>query len=444
MASGPEYSVGIGVNEVSRIASSYALVRRAPLGQLLDRFRFQTSVGFFLAVILPWLVGSPFSEYGLHQLSSVNALIGTGASFCAGSYFLRRLSIYPGDRGASYIIPTFLASFAVTLAIFFFGRFPYGRVQFLASFLICITWFYSVYLARRRSRVVRMGLVPVGQARSAEAVQGIEWVRLKQDGDVSGLNGIVADLRADIPDHWERFISDCAISGMPVYHVKQVLESVSGCVNIEHLSENPMGTLTPGAVYWKLKRLVDVIAALVAGILLLPFLALVAVLVKIDSPGPAFFLQRRVGFRGAGFTIVKFRTMTTRHETDDARASAITQNDDARVTRLGRVLRRTRIDELPQILNIVLGHMSWIGPRPEAAPLSHWYETELPFYRYRHIVRPGITGWAQVNQGHVAEVDDVMWKLQFDFYYIKYFSPWLDLLIVFRTIRTMLTGFGSR
>jgi len=88
--------------------------------------------------------------------------------------------------------------------------------------------------------------------------------------------------------------------------------------------------------------------------------------------------------------------------------------------------------------------MSWIGPRPEACTLSEWYESEIPFYRYRHIVHPGITGWAQVNQGHVAGVADVLDKLQFDFYYIKYFSPWLDMLIVLRTIRTMLTGFGSK
>ena len=99
---------------------------------------------------------------------------------------------------------------------------------------------------------------------------------------------------------------------------------------------------------------------------------------------------------------------------------------------------------MPQILNILRGEMTWIGPRPEASTLSEWYEAEIPFYRYRHIVRPGITGWAQVNQGHVAAVEDVLQKLQYDFYYIKYFSPWLDMLIVFKTIRTVLTGFGSK
>jgi lipopolysaccharide/colanic/teichoic acid biosynthesis glycosyltransferase len=127
-----------------------------------------------------------------------------------------------------------------------------------------------------------------------------------------------------------------------------------------------------------------------------------------------------------------------------ARNSAITQTRDPRITRVGQFLRRTRIDELPQIWNIIRGEMSWIGPRPEALPLSEWYLTELPFYTYRHIVRPGITGWAQVNQGHVADLDGVHEKLHYDFFYIKNFSAWLDLLITWRTIGIVFSGFGAK
>jgi lipopolysaccharide/colanic/teichoic acid biosynthesis glycosyltransferase len=152
-----------------------------------------------------------------------------------------------------------------------------------------------------------------------------------------------------------------------------------------------------------------------------------------------------MGFRGHVFTMYKFRTMRTQEGTpDDPKAAAMTRDGDSRVTRIGRFLRRYRLDELPQAINILKGEMSWIGPRPEAVPLSRWYESELPFYRYRHIVRPGITGWAQVKQGHVAEVDEVLSKLHFDFYYIKNFSFWLDLLIVAGTIRTVFNGFGAR
>ena len=127
-----------------------------------------------------------------------------------------------------------------------------------------------------------------------------------------------------------------------------------------------------------------------------------------------------------------------------SRSDAMTRDHDPRITRLGAFLRKSRIDELPQILNILKGEMSWIGPRPEAAPLAEWYESQLPFYQYRHIVPPGITGWAQVNQGHVTDPDDVLDKLHYDFFYIKNFSIWLDMLIVLKTLRTMLTGFGAR
>jgi lipopolysaccharide/colanic/teichoic acid biosynthesis glycosyltransferase len=174
-------------------------------------------------------------------------------------------------------------------------------------------------------------------------------------------------------------------------------------------------------------------------------MVLTGLAIRLDSPGPVLFQQERIGYRGKTFTMFKFRSMA--HEersSDDPRLWAVTQDEDRRVTRVGRFLRHYRIDELPQIINILRGEMSWIGPRPEAVPLSAWYEKELPFYRYRHIVRPGITGWAQVTQGHVAAVDDVLWKLHYDFYYIKNFSFWVDVLIVARTIRTILTGFGAR
>jgi len=171
---------------------------------------------------------------------------------------------------------------------------------------------------------------------------------------------------------------------------------------------------------------------------------LVALLVKIDSKGPALFKQERMGYRGRPFMVWKFRTMRECTPEEAARDGFITTDDDHRVTRLGRFLRRTRIDELPQMWNIIKGEMSWIGPRPEAVALSTWYEQEIPFYSYRHIVRPGISGWAQVNQGHVADLASVHYKLNYDFFYIKHFSGWLDLLILLKTVGTVVSGFGAK
>jgi lipopolysaccharide/colanic/teichoic acid biosynthesis glycosyltransferase len=192
------------------------------------------------------------------------------------------------------------------------------------------------------------------------------------------------------------------------------------------------------------KHVIDWLGALIAGLLLLPVLILIAVLVAIDSPGPVLFRQERIGYRGRPFRVFKFRTMRHQPLVSDPLSSAMTQSDDVRITRIGRFLRQSRIDELPQILNILKGEMSWIGPRPEAMPLSRWYEQDIPFYRYRHIVRPGISGWAQVNQGHVTDVADVRTKLHYDFYYIKNYSPWIDLLIVTKTIVTMVSGHGAK
>ncbi len=194
-----------------------------------------------------------------------------------------------------------------------------------------------------------------------------------------------------------------------------------------------------------MKGLGDFLVAVAILPLALPVMAGVALAIRMEGPGPVLFRQTRVGHAGRTITVYKFRTMLTVEESEeDLRSAAITADDDDRITRVGRFLRHSRLDELPQIFNILKWEMSWIGPRPEAQVLSVWYTSEIPFYRYRHVVKPGISGWAQVNQGHVADVSEVHRKLQYDFYYIKYFSPWLDLLIVLRTIKTMLTGFGSR
>jgi lipopolysaccharide/colanic/teichoic acid biosynthesis glycosyltransferase len=225
--------------------------------------------------------------------------------------------------------------------------------------------------------------------------------------------------------------------------VKQLAESLTGRVELEHLSENSFGSLLPARGYFHLKGLVDFAWAVALLPIALPVMAVVGIAVLLDSPGPAFFRQKRVGHAGRSIIVYKFRTMHQLGAADD-RHAAMTRDGDDRITRVGAWLRKLRIDELPQIINILKWEMSWIGPRPEAQVLSVWYTSEIPFYRYRHVVKPGISGWAQVNLGHVAEVDQVHRKLQYDFYYIKYFSPWLDVLIFFRTIKTMLTGWGAR
>jgi lipopolysaccharide/colanic/teichoic acid biosynthesis glycosyltransferase len=373
--------------------------------------------------------------------------VGCAVATMLGLFLIRGVAQYPGVEETSYLIPGFCVSYGLLILAHVLGRIEYSRIFLSTSFFVNVVFFSVLFSILRRGRRLCIGVVPEGEHVSLLEVDRITWQVLPSpEHKVDQLDAIAVDLRSDLSDAWERKLANFALQDLPVYHSKHLLESLTGKVTIEHLSENSFGTLSPLYAYMRIKHAVDFVAALAALLILSPALMLIALLIKFDSAGPVLFRQVRIGYQGRPFKVYKFRSMTVARDDDqaDALEAAKTKAADLRITRVGAFLRRTRLDELPQALNVIRGEMSWIGPRPEAQILSRWYEDEIPFYRYRHIVRPGITGWAQVNQGHVAEVSDVTDKLHYDFYYIKNFSPWIDLLIVARTIRTMMTGFGSR
>jgi lipopolysaccharide/colanic/teichoic acid biosynthesis glycosyltransferase len=397
------------------------------------------------AILLPAIVRMSFDQQVIWSTNMQATIFAAFIAHTSGYLLYKRIGNFPGVAAAGYILPTFALTYGLVFMAIFFFRFDYSRFQAAASFFQSTLWYFGLSLATRRLDPYRLAVIPGGDVDRLQSIPGVSWHRIHSpETIVEYASGVVADLRADLSDEWERYIADRALSGTPVYHVKQISESLTGRVEIEHLSENTLGSLNPNQAYLKIKQAIDWFSALFILVVFSPLLLFVAVAVKIDSVGPALFKQKRMGYRGNIYEVYKFRTMKLGAPVGDEKDQAITKAGDTRITRLGQFLRKSRIDELPQAINILRGEMSWIGPRPEALVLSKWYEAELPFYRYRHIVRPGITGWAQVNQGHVAAVDDVLEKLHYDFYYIKNFSPWLDVLIVFRTIRTMLTGFGAR
>ncbi|UDL91646.1 sugar transferase [Mesorhizobium sp. PAMC28654] len=412
---------------------------------LLLRMRFQLLGGLTFAIALPALIRMSFDP---EVIVSPNMQMTIAAAFIAhttGYLAHKRIGNFPGVAATGYILPTFALSYCVVFLTIFFFRIDYSRFQAAASFIQSTLWYFGLSLATRRLDPYRLGIIPGGDVDKLESISGVSWHWIRSpDEIVQYASGVVADLRADLSDEWERYIADRALSGTPVYHVKQITESLTERVEIEHLSENTLGSLNPNQAYLKIKQAIDWMAALFVLVVFSPVFGLVALAIRLESRGPALFSQDRMGYRGNVCTVYKFRTMRLAAPAGDEKEKAITKAGDTRITRLGRLLRKSRIDELPQAINILRGEMSWIGPRPEALVLSRWYEAELPFYRYRHIVRPGITGWAQVNQGHVAAVEEVLEKLHYDFYYIKNFSPWLDVLIVFRTVKTMLTGFGAK
>lgn len=375
--------------------------------------------------------------------SATIAVLATFVSVIA----VRKFGEFPGTIGASYIFPSFTASYAVGVAVILLARAPYSGALLTLTFACSLGVRFAIGALERRRQESLFYLVPGGNIDRIRRDLGDCSITLSEPALPSGREAaIVADLHHDHPDEWERTFAIAALNGIGVYHYKQVWEARTGKVRIEHLSENSLGSLIPSNGYAKVKRLIDIALSLaVLPIVIVP-LFVTALVIRLDSPGSVFFRQERIGYRGRPFRVLKFRTM--REEKPVAAAdrlqAAITRDGDDRITKVGRFLRQTRIDELPQIYNVLMGDMSWIGPRPEACPLSEWYEREIPFYSYRHIVRPGITGWAQVNQGHVAGISEVHDKLRFDFYYIKNFSMWIDLVILFKTAIVVVRGFGAK
>lgn len=186
----------------------------------------------------------------------------------------------------------------------------------------------------------------------------------------------------------------------------------------------------------------DILFASVGVLLVVPFVPVIALLIKLSSPGPVLFKQKRVGERGVEFTLIKFRTMCDNAEAETGPVWA--SEDDSRVTRLGRWLRKMRIDELPQLFNVLKGEMSFIGPRPERKEFVDRLSEIVPYYGKRHFIKPGVTGWAQVRYAYGASEEDALEKMRYDLYYIKNYSLTLDIMILLETVKVVLLGRGGR
>ncbi len=414
---------------------------------LLSLMRVQIAIVIviqLLGIYLPLLVALPVTmlRWDSAWIPLIyETVVWSSVAAVFGFVLMRQLTIYPGKHSVSYILPCLLFSYSSVAFIMFLLRTDYSRYVIVASFLTVSVWLHIEYRLREHHFLPLLAIIPNGNQRRITDIAAARWILLENPSiQLHGVEGVVADLSAHMGKSWERFIAKCVLAGIPVHDVKSVMESLTGRVDIEYLSENSFGSVLPSSIYLRMQRALDVVLA----IILLPTFAVIIVIaalaIKLESAGPAFFTQPRMGFRARVFTIYKLRSMRM----DVATGKDFTEENDPRITKVGRFIRKYRIDELPQIVNILKGEMSWIGPRPESLRLADWYANDIPFYIYRHAVRPGLSGWAQVMQGNVAEVDAATVKLQFDFYYIKHFSPWLDLLIVLKTIQTMLSGFGSR
>lgn len=234
-------------------------------------------------------------------------------------------------------------------------------------------------------------------------------------------------------------------TGVHVNDFSSFIERETGRVDLDSVNPSWLifsdGFSSGRAISSVAKRLFDIAVSSLLLALSAPFIVLFAALVKLDSRGPAFFRQTRVGLYGQAFDVIKLRSMRTDAEVNGAQFA---QKDDPRVTRLGRFIRKTRIDELPQTWSVLKGEMSFVGPRPERPEFVADLEERLPFYAERHMVKPGITGWAQINYPYGASLDDARSKLSYDLYYVKNFGILFDVLIILQTMRVVLWPSGVR
>jgi lipopolysaccharide/colanic/teichoic acid biosynthesis glycosyltransferase len=240
---------------------------------------------------------------------------------------------------------------------------------------------------------------------------------------------------------WTPFLSWCALNAVPVIMLRDYIEAESGRVDLKNFTFTDLLHVRSSDTYLFVKRVFDAVCSLLLLFVFSIPMALVVVVIKLETTGPVIFAQQRIGLGGVSFTMYKFRSMVTDAERGGAQFAA---RGDKRVTRFGKFIRKYRIDELPQLYNVLRGDMSLIGPRPEQKNLLDELVEEIPLFPFRHSVRPGITGWAQVCQGYAYDVDSSSEKITYDLFYIKNLSFLLDMTIIVRTIRIMLTGFGSR
>lgn len=373
----------------------------------------------------------------------INSVILVTIAHTLAAVSVDKLLSFPGKQSWLQILPAVGVAYSCVFGVFavFFVTFSNSFV--LVNGIITAIFFCMDFWWRSR-QPAPIAYIPLGDAVDVYQLPHVQWLRLESPIlPKQPIQAIVADLHSqDLNQDWQKFLAQTTLSNIPVYHIRQIEESLTGRVKITHMYENNLGSLLPSPAYMAVKQILDIVLIIISLPVTLPLMLLTALVIKIESPKDSvIFTQKRIGQYGKEFTIYKFRSMISESEEDGAQFA---QPNDTRITPIGHFLRKTRLDELPQFWNILRGEMSLVGPRPEQGIFVKQFEEIISFYSYRNIIKPGLTGWAQINQGYVGDLDSTKIKVQFDFFYIKNLSLSLDLLILFKTVRIVLTGMGAR
>ena len=378
-----------------------------------------------------------------------------------------------------FLLATAIASLIISSLYYIFHVRPGPQILFLSSMFICILllgwrYFFEAFFnySEQPQRILIIGAGKTGNSlyetlktnKNYEIAGFLDddkqkWGQLVGNAPVIGgtaiLSNIIKELGINIiiiaimrliqPEIYKKLV-EAKFHGLAVYEIPRFYEIMFHRIPVLHTNEMWLGYADIYGVKTnlynsKVKKIIDKIFALLGLILTIPLMGGVALLIKMDSKGPVFYRQQRVGFNGSIFDLIKFRSMRIDSEIDGA---VWAQQNDPRITRIGRLIRLFRIDELPQLWNVLKGELSLVGPRPERPEFVETLTQEIPYYSLRHAVKPGITGWAQINYPYGASKEDALEKLQYDLYYIKNMTFLLDLYILLRTIRTVLFGEGAR
>lgn len=335
-----------------------------------------------------------------------------------------------------------LSAAFITFAIFFLlilvGRWYFSRPLLLSSFCAAVAVGASIVLLKHKFSGPRVAIIaPLTDCATPKVEAAI--VNHSAD-DLRSYDILLVTLREGLSAEWAAALSRAMLAGSKVRHLGEYEEEVRGAVSLDHFDLDHISAEGISS-YRFAKRLLDIAIVLFVLPLGIPLLVLGAVMVFLTMGGPVFFVQERVGLGGKVFRMWKLRTMHAPAPNADASATSV---GDARITKVGGFLRRFRIDELPQLFHVLMGEMSLVGPRPEQPALAEDYERQLPHFAYRHLVRPGITGWAQVRAAYAANLSETQTKLSYDLYYVKKVSPLLDMQILVRTFWILSSGGGVR
>lgn len=350
--------------------------------------------------------------------------------------------------------PAVLLSFILIFSWRYVFSWLLGKLKMEERILILGTQDVAIKVAKELLKRKALGFKVVGFLDENRDNLGRSLVNPKIIGTYESLHSVVVRERVDkviiaAPERRGRLpiqeLLGARAQGIEFLEGNRFYEQISGKVCLEEMKPSGFiyakGFKKSGFAKWS-KRLTGIVVSLAIGIISLPVMLLLAVLIKLDSSGPVFYRQERVGEEGKPFMLLKFRSMKENAEALSGPVWA--QEHDPRVTRIGRFMRKTRLDELPQIINVLKGDMSFVGPRPERAFFVEQLSQEIPFYQLRFAVKPGVTGWAQISYPYGASVEDAKEKLRYELYYIKNMSLLFDLLIIFQTVKIVFFGRGAR